>query len=49
LPKATAEFIGPPADSASHGELNESEGPVSAWTRSISVSPHTTKRLMPTI
>jgi hypothetical protein len=49
LPKATAEFIGPPADNASHVELKESLSAVSDWTRSIRASPHTTKRLMRTI
>jgi hypothetical protein len=49
LPRATAEFIGPPADNASHVELWESLVAASDWTRSISVSPHTTKRVMDTI
>jgi hypothetical protein len=48
LPRATAEFIGPPADRASQVELKESLLPTSAWTRSIRASPHTTKRVMDT-
>ena len=43
-PSATALFIGPPADSASQVELNVSADRRRAGTRSISVSPHTTKR-----
>ena len=49
LPRATAEFIGPPADNARHVELKESLLALSDSTRSIRVSPHTTKRLMRTI
>ena len=48
LPRATAEFIGPPADSASQVELKELAVPSSDWTRSIRVSPHTTKRVIAT-
>ena len=49
LPRATAEFIGPPADSASHVDRNEVGPSVDDWTRSMRVSPHTTKRVMPAI
>ena len=46
--RATAEFIGPPADKASQVERCVSATSESEGTRSISVSPHTTKRVMQT-
>ena len=49
LPRATRGIHRPPADNASHVELWESLVAASDWTRSISVSPHTTKRVMDTI
>ena len=45
-PKATAEFIGPPADKADHVLTAASCGPPDARMRSMRVSPHTTKRVI---
>src|SRR4051794_8879874 len=44
MARATAVFIGPPADNADHGGEKVSPAAGSSRTRSVNVSPHTPNR-----